>query len=83
MLFAPNLKMYHGQLQHLKIGVPLTQKMYFAALNNAALGNNYKSYRNKLTSLLRLRKKQYYHEYINKHKNNAHVMWQLINSRLG
>ena len=57
--------------------------MYFAALNNAALWNNYKSYRNKLTSLLRLRKKQYYHEYINKHKNNARVMWQLINSHLG
>ena len=67
----------------LKNSCYIKQKMYFAAINNAALWNNYKSYRNKLTSLLRLRKKHYYHEYINKHKNNARVMWELLNSHLG
>jgi hypothetical protein len=59
------------------------KKMYLAALCNSALWNDYKVYRNKLTSLIRARKKQYYSEFIMRHKGNSRAMWQLINSHLG
>ncbi len=67
----------------LKISCQAKLKMYYAALANKYLWNDYKIYRNKLTSLIRLRKKQYYCEFINNHKNDARSMWQLINLHLG
>ena len=40
--------------------------------------NEYKAYRNSLTNLIRIRKKQFYDEFINKHKKNAKAMWSML-----
>lgn len=43
----------------------------------------YKSYKNKLTQLLRKAEKDYVSDYINKYKTEARKMWSLINDKLG
>ncbi len=57
--------------------------MYYAALANAALWCDYKVYRNKLTTLLRERKKHYYLELIGRHKDNSRAVGQTIHSYMG
>lgn len=46
-------------------------------------GNEYKRYRNSLTSLLRSAKNTYYKNKLCMNKGNAKVQWQIINSLLG
>ena len=41
--------------------------------------NKYKRYRNKLTSVIRLARKTYYSNEMNKNKNNTNSVWKLIN----
>jgi len=45
--------------------------------------SRYKSYKNKLTMLLRKAEKTYVTKYINKHKTEAKKLWSLINDKLG
>ena len=45
--------------------------------------NKYKRYRNKLTSVIRLARKTYYSNELNKNKNNTNSVWKLINTLIG
>ena len=45
--------------------------------------NKYKRYRNKLTSVIRLARKTYYSNEMNKNKNNTNSVWKLINTLIG
>ena len=45
--------------------------------------NSFKSYKNKLTSIIRERKKQYYANFCEKNRINTDIIWQQINQILG
>ena len=59
-------------------------KLYieFCKTKCSATEEKYKLYKNKLTNILRLAKKQYVEEYISMHKSDAKT-WSLINGKLG
>lgn len=42
--------------------------------------NNYKIYKNKLVSIIRISKKDYYHTLLNKYKSNTKKTWEVLNS---
>ncbi len=42
--------------------------------------NKYKKYKNKLTNLMRIRKKEYYKEILENNKNNIKGIWNILNS---
>lgn len=48
--------------------------------NNLILLNQYKNYRNKLTSIIKKTKDEYYRNEINNSQNNLKKIWQIINN---
>jgi exonuclease III len=58
-------------------------KLYKQVLKNKCSILDYKSYKNKLTSLLRIAKCQYFSHFATEHKKDARSMWSLINSCIG
>ena len=45
--------------------------------------NNYKRYRNRLTSIIRLARKMYFSDKLDKNKNNVNTIWKVINNIIG
>jgi hypothetical protein len=60
----------------------IKQNMYKLYLAGTISWDEYKNYRNKFTSLMRLQKQKYYNDLIVKHHKNSKAMWQIINSNL-
>ena len=52
---------------------------YYDKLHERCTLNAYKKYRNKLNSLLRIAKQNYYQEIVNKHKQDSKALWNMIN----
>ena len=57
-------------------------KMYYDMLYKRCTLNEYKKYRNKLNSLLRIAKRNYCQEFVNRHKQNSKALWNMINLSL-
>ena len=57
--------------------------MYKKFLRGFINRRQYITYKNKLTALIRIRKKTYYDNFINDHKKDLRKVWQHINSLLG
>lgn len=60
-------------------------KLYAQFCQNkcSATEERYKSYKNKLTNILRAAEKQYVEGYLSKYRSNAKKTWSLINDKLG
>ena len=58
-------------------------KMYKWMLKGHCLKSTYNEYKNKLTTLLRVAKKNYFISFANEHRKNAKAMWSLINKCIG
>ena len=58
-------------------------KMYKWMLKGRCLKFSYKECKNKLTTLLRVAKKNYFISFANEHRKNAKAMWSLINKCIG
>ncbi len=52
----------------------------FIATRTIQAENKYKIYKNKLISIIRFSKKDYYNKLLDKHKNNIQTTWKVLNS---
>ena len=52
----------------------------FLKHRTAEAENKYKKYKNKLTGIMRIRKKEYYNEILENNKNNIKGIWNILNS---
>ena len=60
-------------------------RLYKLYLHNPSVlnNNNYKKYRNKLTSIIRTSRKLYYSQKLNKVSSNSRATWRVINNIMG
>ena len=60
-------------------------KLYKAYLKNPSIQNKnkYKTYRNRLTNIIRASRKSFYSEKLNKVKSNMKTTWEIINDLIG
>jgi hypothetical protein len=58
-------------------------KLYKKFLKRKVSLTDYNTYKNKLTSLLRVAKQQYFVDFANKHKKDTKSMWSVINACTG
>ena len=52
----------------------------FLKLRTMEAENKYKVYKNKLTSIMRQSKKEYYHKLLEQNKNNTQGIWKVLNN---
>ena len=57
-------------------------KLYKMAQTGKLSWESYKEYKNKLNKLIKTRKQLYYSGIINRHRKDARVMWQIINTNI-
>ena len=55
----------------------------FIKLRTKDAENKYKKYKNKLTNIMRISKKEYYRKLIDNNKNNIKGLWNILNNVIG